>query len=147
VVGDSATVGTVNRSSGEFKSVDETSAFNLQQGAMMHWVGNGPDEEITYNDWENGRVVARAVHPTTGARRTIDGAIAAVSPDRNTREWAWTSLGWPTADRWSATPTTSIRLRSTRSRRTTDCSYSTSTVVVPGWSSPSLRSSERATTR
>ena len=50
MVGDSATVGTVNRSSGEFKSVDETSAFNLQQGAMMHWVGNGPDEEITYND-------------------------------------------------------------------------------------------------
>ncbi len=84
MVGDSATVGTVNRSSGEFKSVDETSAFNLQQGAMMHWVGNGSDEEITYNDWENGRVVARAVHPTTGARRTIDGAIATVSPDRHT---------------------------------------------------------------
>ena len=84
VVGDSATVGTVNRSTGEFNAVGKTSAFNLQQGAMMHWVGNGVDEEITYNDWENGRVVARAVHPATGSRRTIDSAIAAVSPDRRT---------------------------------------------------------------
>ena len=84
VVGDSATVGTVDRSTGEFNAVGKTSAFNLQQGAMMHWVGNGIDEEITYNDCENGRVVARAIHPATGARRTIDGAIAAVSPDRRT---------------------------------------------------------------
>ena len=83
-VGDSATVGMVDRRTGEFSAVGETAAFNLQQGAMMHWIGSGADEELTYNDWEDGRVVARAVDPATGATRTIADAIAAVSPDRRT---------------------------------------------------------------
>ena len=84
VVGDTATVGTIDRRTGEFSAVGSTSAFNLQQGAMLHWIGSGEDEEITYNAWEDGRVVARAVHPATRATRIIDGAIASVSPDRRT---------------------------------------------------------------
>jgi hypothetical protein len=51
---------------------------------MLHWIGGGADEEITYNAWEDGRVVARAYHPVTGATRTIGSAIASVSPDRRT---------------------------------------------------------------
>ena len=86
---DVAAVGLVDRSTHQFTPYAQTSAFtfNLQQGSMMHWIGNatrddnqGVDTEFTFNDWENGTLVSRALHPTTGAVRTIQGAIAAVSP-------------------------------------------------------------------
>ena len=84
---DVATVGLVDRDTHQFTPHAKTSAFNLQQGSMMHWIGNiatddsnRVDMEFTFNDWENGTLVSRALNPTTGAVRTIQGAIAAVSP-------------------------------------------------------------------
>ena len=84
---DVATVGLVDRDTHQFTPHAKTSAFNLQQGSMMHWIGNiatdnsdRVDAEFTFNDWENGTLVSRALNPTTGAVRTIQGAIAAVSP-------------------------------------------------------------------
>ena len=53
-----------------------SSTYNLQQGSMMHWIG----EEFTFNDWEEGCLVSRTLNPGTGEIRTIQGAIAAVSP-------------------------------------------------------------------
>jgi hypothetical protein len=78
--GDTATVGLVDRHTGEFTPYATTSAFNLQQGSMMHWIEAGLGEEFTYNDWEGDHLVSRAVSPETGEVRTIRGAIAAVSP-------------------------------------------------------------------
>lgn len=82
-----AAVGLVDRDTHQFTPHAKTSAFNLQQGSMMHWIGNittddsdQVDAEFTFNDWENGTLVSRALNPTTGAVRTIQGAIAAVSP-------------------------------------------------------------------
>ena len=53
----------------------------------MHWINSGKwdthnttDAEFTFNDWENGNLVSRALNPITGTIRTIQGAIAAVSP-------------------------------------------------------------------
>jgi hypothetical protein len=43
---------------------------------MMHWI----DEEFTFNKWENGTLVSRALNPKTKEIRTIHGAILAVSP-------------------------------------------------------------------
>lgn len=84
---DVAAVGLVDRYTHQFTPYAQTSAFNLQQGSMMHWIENiktddthGVDAEFTFNDWEKGRLVSRALNPTTGAVRTIQGAIAAVSP-------------------------------------------------------------------
>lgn len=84
---DVAVVGLVDRYTHQFTPYAQTSAFNLQQGSMMHWIGDttrddnhGVDAEFTFNDWENGTLVSRALNPTTGAVRTIQGAIAAVSP-------------------------------------------------------------------
>jgi len=79
-VGDSATVGLVDRETHTFTPYAKTSAFNLQQGSMMHWIEAGFGEEFTFNDWEDGRLVSRAVNPKTRAARTIQGAFAAVSP-------------------------------------------------------------------
>ena len=73
---DEANVGLVNRLTGDFISYATTSAFNLQQGSMMHWIGN----EFTYNDWEDGKLVSRLLNIDTREVRTIQGAVAAVSP-------------------------------------------------------------------
>lgn len=76
VPSDIARIGLVNRETHKFASYASTSAFNLQQGSMMHWIG----DEFTFNDWEEGRLVSRALNPITGEIRSIQGAIAAVSP-------------------------------------------------------------------
>lgn len=78
--GDSAAVGLVNRQTHVFEQYAETSAFNLQQGSMMHWIDAGFGEEFTFNDWEYGELVSRAINPKTRETRTIQGAVAAVSP-------------------------------------------------------------------
>lgn len=77
---DRASVGLVDRETGTFQPFAETSAFNLQQGSMMHWIDAGFGAEFTYNDWENDRLVSRALNPETREARTIGGAIAAISP-------------------------------------------------------------------
>lgn len=77
---DRAAVGLIDRESGLFRRYATTAAFNLQQGSMMHWIRAGETEEFTFNDWQGGRLVSRAVEPGSGAMRTIEGAIAAVSP-------------------------------------------------------------------
>ncbi len=77
---DIASVGLVDRKTNTFTKYAETSAFNLQQGSMMHWIDVGFGEEFTFNDWENEKLVSRAVHLETGDLRTIEGAIAAASP-------------------------------------------------------------------
>lgn len=75
---DVAKVGLIDSETHAFISFAQTSAFNLQQGSMMHWIG----EEFTFNDWDDGQLVSRAINPKTKQIRTIQGAIAAVSPTK-----------------------------------------------------------------
>ena len=77
---DVAIVGLVDRDTHQFIPHTKTTAFNLQQGSMMHWIDATAAAEFTFNDWEDGALVSRALNPDTGAVRTIQGAIAAVSP-------------------------------------------------------------------
>lgn len=79
-VDDVAGVGVIECASGHFRRMAETRAFNLQQGSMLHWIDTGSGQEFTYNDWEGSRLVSRAVNPASGERRTLNAAIAAVSP-------------------------------------------------------------------
>lgn len=79
-VGDVANVGLVDRETGDFEALAKTRAFNLQQGSMMHWIDAGVGAEFTFNDWDGDRLVSRAVNPMTRETRTLDRAIAAVSP-------------------------------------------------------------------
>ncbi len=79
-VGEYASVGLIEAQTGAFVPHGRTSAFNFQQGSMMHWIEAGFGEEFTFNDWLDGRLAARAVSVETGHVRTIQGAIAAVSP-------------------------------------------------------------------
>ena len=41
---DIAKVGAVHRETGDFIPLASTSAFNLQQGSMMHWINVGLEE-------------------------------------------------------------------------------------------------------
>ena len=146
IVGDTATVGTVDRRTGEFNPVGSTSAFNLQQGAMLHWIGGGADEEITYNAWEDGRVVARAYHPVTSATRTIGSAIASVSPDRRT------AMGLDFARMAHCRPVVGYAndmepAQIDPSRRTTGSSCSISKAGDHDWPCPSRRWSGRVGTQ
>ena len=79
---DIASVGLVDRKTNTFTKYAETSAFNLQQGSMMHWIDVGFGEEFTFNDWENEKLVSRAVHLETGDLRTIEGTNCRRLPDR-----------------------------------------------------------------
>lgn len=76
---DSAKVGLVDLASGRFDALVETSAFNLQQGAMLHWIDVGHGEELVYNAWlADGTLGAKALNPVTGRSRDLRGAVAAV---------------------------------------------------------------------
>lgn len=77
---DMAAVGLVDRERGQFQPYASTSAYNLQQGSMMHWIDAGFGAEFTYNDWEGDRLVSRAARLHDGHVRTIEGPVAAVSP-------------------------------------------------------------------
>jgi len=77
---DVAEVGLVDAARGAFQPVGRTRAFNLQQGSMLHWIHVAGRAECTYNDWTGEALVTRAVDPQTFAVRTLQGAIAAVSP-------------------------------------------------------------------
>jgi hypothetical protein len=81
---DSARVGLVDRETGAFRALAETRAFNFQQGSMLHWIDAGHGEEITYNDWEDGIVISRALDPRTGRKRRISRAVTDVAPDCRT---------------------------------------------------------------
>jgi hypothetical protein len=82
IVEDRAVVGLVDRDTGGFTPYAETSAFNLQQGSMMHWIDAGFGAEFTYNDWEDDRLMSRALNPETGKLRTLNSAVAAISPTK-----------------------------------------------------------------
>ena len=78
---DVAKIGLIDRRTGSFTTISTTSAFNLQQGSMTHWINSDYwGEELTHNDWEGDQLVSRAISLETKKCRTIQAAIAAVSP-------------------------------------------------------------------
>jgi hypothetical protein len=59
--------------------VAETRAWNVQQGAMLHWNPLAPETEILFNDREGDRVVTVVLNVENGKRRTLPMALAGVS--------------------------------------------------------------------
>ena len=92
---DIATVGLIHRETHEFIPYAKTAAFNLQQGSMLHWI-NGSEtgehdaarEEFTFNDWEDGTLVSRALNPRDGYPPNNSGRDRGCVPDCTTRHWA-----------------------------------------------------------
>jgi len=79
--GEAASIGLVDADSGRFTKVAETRAWNLQQGAMLHWNPCRGDEEIIYNDLVKGKIASVVLDIHSGAKRILPGPVSALSRD------------------------------------------------------------------
>ena len=88
--GERATIGLVSLEStageaGAFEPLTTTAAWNLQQGAMIHWLPGAAETTLVFNDLDAGAGCFRPVvlDVPTGPRRTVPApiGIGAVSPD------------------------------------------------------------------
>jgi len=74
-------VGMVDLDTDEYVDLDETLAWNWQQGTMLQWLPTAPDRRIIYNSRRDGRFVSVVRDVKSGDVRTIPFPIYAVSRD------------------------------------------------------------------
>jgi hypothetical protein len=79
VAGEKATIGVIDTRTLKFEKVAETSAWNYQQGAMLHWNPLNPDSEIYFNDKVDNNIITRKLNIHTGRESIIDRPIYALS--------------------------------------------------------------------
>ena len=77
--GDTAAIGLIDPNSGSFREVARTSAWNLQQGAMLHWNPLNPNQEIIYNDQVENKLVSVRLDTQTGKKVLLPRTISAVA--------------------------------------------------------------------
>ncbi len=78
--GDWAEVGTIDLSSGTFHKLDETLAWNWQQGAQLQWLPPDYERFIIYNVVRNNTYGAVIHDLATGETRAIDFPVYVVHP-------------------------------------------------------------------
>jgi hypothetical protein len=74
-----ARVGLVDPRRGGFRAISETRAWNLQQGALLHWSPLRPEREVVFNDRKDGEVRAAIMDVVTGEKRYLSRAISGVA--------------------------------------------------------------------
>ncbi len=79
--GEAASIGLIDAQTGQFQKVAETRAWNLQQGAMLHWDPLNPESRIMYNDQQGDDIGSVVLDVTSGQKRPLPRAISAVSHD------------------------------------------------------------------
>jgi len=77
--GEKATIGLIHPETGEFNLIAETQAWNLQQGAMLHWNPLSPNSQIIYNDRINDSLASISLDVNTGKKSILPRPISAVS--------------------------------------------------------------------
>jgi len=77
--GEAAAIGLVDSQTGRFKKVAETRAWNLQQGAMLHWNPLNPEHQIIYNDQKKDGIVSVILDVESLEKRFLPRAVSAVS--------------------------------------------------------------------
>ncbi len=77
---DRAKICLMEAKTGKVEIIDETCAWNFQQGAMLQWL---PGQRVLYNSVRDGRFISviRDIH--TGGRKEIGRPASTVSPDGN----------------------------------------------------------------
>ncbi|MXZ40934.1 MAG: hypothetical protein F4Z18_03925 [Caldilineaceae bacterium SB0666_bin_21] len=76
---DEAAVGLVERGSTTFQPLARTQAFNLQQGAMLHWLPTNPAREICYNARQGDRHVAVRLDIHSGHTQVLPRPVSGLS--------------------------------------------------------------------
>ncbi len=83
--GEAATIGLVDAQTGPFRKVAETRAWNLQQGAMLHWNPLEPESQIIYNDRQGDDIASVILDVQSAQKRVLPRAVSAVS---HSGKWA-----------------------------------------------------------
>ena len=78
---DRASICLIDPANHSLTRIAQTSAWNLQQGAMLHWLPTAADRELIFNDRVDGRLVSVILDVETNKRRLIDRPVAALSHD------------------------------------------------------------------
>lgn len=79
--GEKATIGLIEMTSGTFKKVSETSAWNMQQGCMFFWNPLKPNEEFYYNDIINEQLVSVLFNLSSGKKLVKPFSISGLTDD------------------------------------------------------------------
>ncbi|MCX7805074.1 MAG: hypothetical protein N3A38_07780 [Planctomycetota bacterium] len=80
--GDRAEIGTIDLNSGcAWRKLDETGAWNWQQGSMLQWLPDAPDRLILYNILDGDRYACAIRDVRNGEVRVLPRPVYAVSPD------------------------------------------------------------------
>lgn len=69
------------KNNNEATTIASTDTWNVQQGAMLQWLGPDFDEEIIYNDFRNGEYCSVILNIRTKEERVIDKPIYSVAKD------------------------------------------------------------------
>jgi hypothetical protein len=79
--GDTATIGIVDlKNNNSWEPLEQTRAWNFQQGCMLQWLGTDPDDpKIIYNDLQDGHLVAVVLHIRSGKKLVHPRPIYAIS--------------------------------------------------------------------
>ena len=67
-----------------YQKIAQTSAWNVQQGCMLQWLGPDFKSRIIYNDYRNGRLCSVIRNIQTSQEQVIDFPVYAVSRDGKT---------------------------------------------------------------
>lgn len=78
-VDEGAAIGLVDPETGWWEKIGETRAWNLQQGAMLHWNPLEPEDELLFNDRQDGEIVSTLLNVRTGKTRHLPRALNGVS--------------------------------------------------------------------
>ena len=79
---DTATLGLIDLKTNKFIPIAKTTAWNLQQGCMAHWLATNPDSVIIYNDYRKGKFVSVILNVLSRKElKELPYPIAAISPD------------------------------------------------------------------
>jgi hypothetical protein len=77
--GETATIGLVDSQTGQFSKTAETRAWNMQQGAMLHWNPVNPENQIIYNDRRGDDIVSIILDVRSAENRVLPRPVSAVS--------------------------------------------------------------------
>ena len=79
--GETANIGLVHPENGAFTPLTKTSAWNLQQGSLIHWNPLKPDSEIIHNDQEGKELVSVKFDVNSGTKSLLPRPISAVATE------------------------------------------------------------------
>ena len=80
---EAARVGLVDAVTGAFHVIAETRAWNLQQGAMLHWSPLDPEGQIVFNDrGDDGEIVSVLLDTASGHRKVLPRPVNALAHTR-----------------------------------------------------------------